>query len=141
MNPPTPAAPRTWNLTGYFPEFDGQVYRTFKQSLRQEIAARLSDAASTPPLAPENMVTWAAVFLAWEDLGARLAHLTSYLDCLSSADAASEAVQRERTELATLAAEHAKLKSQLLGGLRAGPPPAWLAFLGQPALAGATHAL
>ena len=141
MNPPTSAAPRTWDLTGYFPEFDGEVYRTFKQSLRQEIAARLSDAASSPQLAQENMVTWATLFLAWEDLGARLAHLTSYLDCLSSADAASEAVQRERTELATLAAEHAKLKSQLLRGLRAGPPPTWLAFLGQPALAGAVHTL
>jgi len=141
MNAPTAAAPRTWDLTGYFPEFDGRTYREFKQSLRQDIAARLSDAASHAQLARENTEFWAALFLAWEDLGARLAHLTSYLDCWCSADAASEAGQTERAELATLVAESAKLKSQFLRGLRQCPEPAWLAFLDEPAVAHASHTL
>ena len=136
-----PITPRTWDLTGYFPEFDGKAYRAFKQALRQELATRLTGATRLAPLETGNTKDWAAVFLAWEDLGARLTHLASYLDCLSAADAASEAYQTERTGLATLSAEYAKLKTQLLRGLREGDATAWAALVRAPELAGATHTL
>ena len=136
-----PTSARTWDLTGYFPEFDGKAYRTFKQALRQELASRLTEAARLAPLGAGNRKDWAAVFLAWEDLGARLTHLASYLDCLSAADAASEACQTERAGLATLSAEYAKLKTRLLHGLRENEATAWAALVQAPELAGATHTL
>jgi oligoendopeptidase F len=133
--------PRTWDLTGYFPEFDGRAYRAFKQALGQELATQLTGAAHLAPLESGNIKDWAALFLAWEDLGARLTHLVSYLDCLSAADAASEAFQKERAGLATLSAEYAKLKARLLRGLREGDAPAWDGLIKAPELAGATHTL
>ena len=32
-----PDTSRTWDLTGFFPEFDGAAYRAFKQTLRGDL--------------------------------------------------------------------------------------------------------
>jgi len=136
-----PDPSRTWDLTGFFPEFDGAAYRAFKQTLRGDLEARLAEAANLPPLTPDNAPAWASLFVAWEDLGARLVHLAAYLDCLSSADAANEAYQTERTGLAVLSAGYAKLRTQLLRGVRGNGPAAWSALTGRGELAGATHTL
>jgi len=135
------STPVTWDLTSYFPALDSEPYREFKRRLGDELAVRLADAARLEPLNPINPSTWAAVFTAWEELGARLGHLASYLDCFTSADAANEAGQAERTALAGLAAEFAKLKTQLLRGLRGAAGAAWTALTAEPALAGAGHTL
>jgi oligoendopeptidase F len=132
---------RTWDLTGYFPEFDGAAYRAFKDRLRTDLEARLAEAAGLAPLVPDNAPAWAGLFVAWEDLGARVTHLASYLDCLSAADAASEAFQGERTSLAVLSAAYAKLKTQLLRALRGCGAPAWSALTARDETAGAAHTL
>jgi len=134
-------APINWDLTSYFPGLDTAPYREFKQTLAADLAARLGDASRLAPLDAANVAAWAAIFTAWEQLGARVGHLASYLDCLSSADAANEACLTERTALAALTAESAKLKTQLLRGLRGAGGPAWDALTGAAVLAGATHAL
>ena len=134
-------APVNWDLTSYFPGLDSAAYREFKQTLAADVAARLGEASRLAPLDAVNTAAWAEVFAAWEELGARVGHLASYLDCLSSADAANEAGLTERTALAALTAEFAKFKTQLLRGLRGAGGPAWNALTGTAALAGAAHSL
>ncbi len=133
--------PVTWILTSYFASLDSEAYRQFAQQLRDELAARLAATARLAPLDATNVRDWTAAFVAWEDLGARLGHLASYLDCLGAADSADEVCLKERTALATLAAAYAKLKTQLLRGLRDAAGPAWTALTAEPALAGAAHTL
>lgn len=140
--------PQTWDLTSYFPAFDGPEYRDFRAALRRDIAATLQRAAALAPLPAEaeaaadaGLDDWAAIFGSYEDLSARGAHLASYLGCLGAANAADEAVQAEEAALALARAELEKLKTQLLRGLRAAGDKAFARWSAAPALDGAGFTL
>lgn len=140
MNEPT-ALPRVWDLTAFFPEFDGAVYRQFKEALRCDLSAQLGAASALAGLTAANAATWSAVFCAQEGLAARLTHLGSYLSCLGAADAANERCKQEEAALSGLAAESTKLLTELARGFSAASEGDWSAFLAQPALTGAGHTL
>lgn len=138
--------PQTWDLTSYFPAFDGPAYREFRAALRRDIAAALKRATALEPLpadaAADAVVNdWGAIFAAWEDLSARGAHLASYLGCLGAANAADEAVQAEEAALAQDRAELEKLKTQLLRGLRRAGDQTFARLTAAPSLAGAGYTL
>src|SRR5215467_2596200 len=44
----------TWDLTSYFPRFDGPEMRLFKEALRTDVAALREQAAAIPPLSEES---------------------------------------------------------------------------------------
>ena len=146
MSTNTAALPRTWDLTGYFPSFDGTEYRAFKLALRTEIAAALTRATALPVLPATAaqldraaLAAWAAAFAVLEDLGARHSHLGSYLGCLGAANAADEAVQAEDAALGLVGAELGKVKTQLLRAIRPAGPDVLKVLLAEPALQGAAH--
>jgi oligoendopeptidase F len=130
--------PRTWDLTSYFPSFDGPEYRQFKAGLIDELAAQLTASSALADLSADTRAAWAAHFTAFEDLSARLAHLSSYLGNLNAADTSNEAYKREAAQLATLSASLGKVRNELLRAFRAASGADWTAFLAEPALAGAT---
>ena len=133
--------PQTWDLTSYFPTFDGPSYRVFRAALAADLKTQLARATALAALSatPGSARDWAAAFVGWEDLIVRLTHFSSYLGCLSAADSASEAYQAEEAALSMLAAEESKVKTQLLRGLRPADDAAFAALLAEPALAGASH--
>lgn len=133
--------PRVWDLTAFFPTFDGPEYRDFKNQLRVDLESRTKSAAAQADLSPDNASEWAMLFSAYENIGARLTHLGSYLGCLAAGDAANERYQSEDAALAGLGAGLSKLATEFLRAFRGAKEGDWVAFLKHPALTGAGHTL
>ncbi len=134
-SPAAPAAAMNWSLVEFFPEFDGRAMREFRDALAAELPALCERVSALPAaLGPSSAAQWEEVVLAHESLAARLKHLEAYIECLSSADALNEAVQRECAALAALRAEHQKLEVALQRPLRKCSEKTFRAFLARPAL-------
>jgi oligoendopeptidase F len=130
-------ASRTWDLSAYFPSFDGPEYREFKRSLAEGVARHLKHASLQEPLADSNVAAWRDEVAAYEDFSTRLGHLGSYVGCLCAADAASEAYQMEDAALSLLGAEVEKLRGELLRAVGHATASAFERLLGEPRLKGA----
>jgi len=128
-----------WDLTPYFPAFDGPEYRTFRTAYAADIEKLTARAGSLGPLAPTP--AWTEQLLAWEKLGSRAGHLSSYLECLRAADGRDEAVAREYAGFHSLLAEHKKLDVVLLDALRQAGDAEFAAVAAQPELAEARFRL
>lgn len=142
--------PVTWDLSSFFPALDGREYREFKAAVAKGAADALSAASAlaalpADPAAAEALEpalsAWEGVFLQWEDLGARAAHLSCYVGCLGAANAADEAIQAEEASLELLGAELAKLSTQLLRGLKSAGNDTFARLLARPKLTDAGHTL
>jgi oligoendopeptidase F len=131
----------TWDLTSYFPVFNGPEMRHFKEALRHDIASLRQSAASLPKLASENLEAWEQIFLSHEDLSRRLSHLSSYISCLASSDARNESYRAEEAALALLRGEFAKMKIELVRAVKDTPDDSFNELANRPALAGAQHYL
>jgi oligoendopeptidase F len=131
----------TWDLTSYFPQFDGTEMRLFKEALRTDVAALREEAAAIPPLSEENADAWEQVLFRNEDLSRRLSHLSSYISCLASSDARNEAYLKEEAELAQQRAELAKVKIEMLRAVQHASDEIFSSLTSRSALAGAQHYL
>jgi oligoendopeptidase F len=131
----------TWDLTSYFPEFNGVAMLQFKEALRSEIAALQSAAVQLPALNAESSGAWEDILLRLEDISRRMSHLGSYIGCLASSDALNEAYLKEEAELTRSRAEIAKVRIELLRALKESRDDHFAALLGKPALAGAENYL
>ena len=130
-----------WDLTDYFPAFDGPEYRSFKEKLVQDIDALTRRAAELPALDADSAAAWEKIFLAYESLASRLSHIGSYVGCLSSADARNEAYSREDAELDLLSARSAKLGVELKRALKDCGDDDFDAFCARDGLEGTAHYL
>lgn len=133
--------PRTWDLTSYFPTFDGPEYREFKSKLFQDLEDSLTNAAALSDLTTDTLSAWAEQTTALEDLISRIAHLSSYLNNLASADTANEDYKSENAELARHFSTLTKFHNQLVRAFGSASQADWETFLASPALEGATHSL
>ena len=130
-----------WDLTSYFPEFDGEEMRTFKGELKADLAALLEKASGVPELKVDNQEDWEAVFLQYEDLNARYGNSGSYIGCLTSVDAHNEAYSREEAEQSRLGAEASKLMVELLRAVKDVSDDVFDQFVKREALDGAAYAI
>jgi oligoendopeptidase F len=131
----------TWDLTSYFPHFDGQEMRQFKEALRTDVAALRAQAAALSPLTEESADAWEQVLIRNEDLSRRLSHLSSYISCLASSDARNEAYLKEEAGLARQRAELAKVRIELLRAVKHTSDEIFSSFTARTSLAGAGHYL
>jgi oligoendopeptidase F len=131
----------TWDLTSYFPEFDGATMRQFKETIRIDLAALQTTAARLPPLNSESAHAWENVLLRNEDLSRRMSHLGSYISCLASSDARNEAYLKEEAELTRSRAELAKVKIAFLRAFKDSSDGDFAALSGKATLAGAENYL
>ncbi len=136
MDPRTAIEAMDWNLSTFFPEFDGPEMRDFKSRLREETARASAEASALEGLNAHNMDEWERVFLAYEDLIKRYGHLAAYVECLASADARVERFQNEEAELSSLGAELSKLEVHLRRALKEAPARLVEAFSQRPGLEG-----
>jgi oligoendopeptidase F len=130
-----------WDLAGFFPAFDGPEMRAFKEQLRTDVAALQAEAAAAGPLSAATAGHWEAIVLGLEDIEARLGHITAYVECLGSADAANQAYGREEALLAQVAAETEKAEVDLLAAFKAAGDEEFAAFTGREKLRDAGHRL
>ena len=135
------ASAMNWDLTRYFPAFNGPEMQGFKETLRKDIAALQERASPLPPLSLDNQAGWEEVLLRYEDLLTRYGHLSSYVGCLSAVDARNEAYLRERAQVVRMEAEVAKLEVELFRAVKDAPEDLFSAFIGRPAFDGAQHLL
>jgi|UniRef100_UPI00404B3C6E oligoendopeptidase F len=135
------ALPRTWDLTSYFPSFNGPEYKAFKATLISDLADQLAATATLPNLDAANCRAWAKHINVYEDLVGRISHLSSYLGNTCATDAASEPGKRESADLATHFATLSKVHSELLRGISKADNDTWKLLLADPVLVGAVHTL
>jgi oligoendopeptidase F len=130
-----------WDLSSYFPEFNGAEMLRFKEALRGDIAALQKRAAALSDLSAASATAWEEVLLSGEDLTRRMSHLGSYIGCLASADAHNEAFLEEESALIRLRAEFSKVRIEYLRAFRDAPETTFAEFLARPSLAGAENYL
>lgn len=128
-----------WDLTPYFPLFDGPEYRQFRGDYARDIEKLTAQAGSLGSLAATP--AWTEQLLAWEKLGSRAGHLSSYLECLRAADGRDEAVAREYASFHALLAEHKKLDVVMLDALRQAGEADFAAVVAQAPLTEARYRL
>ena len=131
----------TWDLTSYFPAFNGAEMRRFKDQIRADVAALKDAAAALPALNDDSASAWEDILLRNEDLSRRMSHLNSYVNCLASSDARNEAYLQEEAELMRSRAELAKIRIELLRALKEAPDPVFAALSAKSSLAGAQNYL
>ena len=130
-----------WDLTSYFPAFNGPEMLQFKAAIHKDIAALQQRAAGLATLNDESASAWEAILLDSEDLSRRMSHLNSYVSCLASSDAHNEAYRNEEAELTRSRAELAKVRIELLRALKNIPEQTFADFLKKPSLSGARNYL
>jgi oligoendopeptidase F len=131
----------TWDLTSYFPEFNGAEMLQFKQAIRADVAILQRTAANLSALESESAPAWEEILLRNEDLSRRMSHLGSYIGCLASSDVRNEAYLKEEAELIRTRAELAKLRIELLRAVKAAADELFASFVARPKLDGAQNYL
>src|SRR5262245_35676865 len=131
----------TWDLTSYFPEFNGPDMRRFKETIRTDIASLRLTAVKLPALTSESISAWEDILLRSEDLSRRMSHLSSYVGCLASADARNETYLKEEAELTRTRAELSKVRIELLRAFKESSDEAFSELTAKPSLSGAENYL
>ncbi|MBF0499447.1 MAG: M3 family oligoendopeptidase [Candidatus Riflebacteria bacterium] len=130
-----------WDLTTYFPSFNGPEMKIFQKDLRADLVQLLEKARNLPDLTASDQAAWESVFLEVENLMVRMTHISSYIGCLSAADASNEDVAREEGALSLLEAEFAKLDVELKRSLKSASDDVFKKFTSRRKLIGAEEAL
>ncbi|MCD6386104.1 hypothetical protein J7M23_10070, partial [Candidatus Sumerlaeota bacterium] len=137
----TQPANMNWDLSSFFPEFNGTEMNQFKQTLEQDIASLCEKAHTLPPLNSKNVEQWEEIFLKNEDIMVRLEHLGAYVSCLSAVDARNEAYRIQEAEMTRMYAEFSKLEVELLRAIKETPDDVFAAFVERDAFDGARYYL
>jgi len=130
-----------WDLTGYFPSFNGKEMIKFKKTLSSDILTLQKKAARLAPLSTRTAGDWEKLLLAAENAETRLGHIMSYVGCLESAHAGVEEYASESARLSSLAAEYSKFGVDMLRAFKDVPEKVFAAFIKREKLAGAGHSL
>ncbi len=130
-----------WDVTSYFPVFNGPEMQSFKQALADDVKSIQGMASGIGEFSAATADAWEQVFLKAEDLGARLTHVFSYVHCLRSSDAANEAYAQELGQLYRLAAEFEKFDVDVLHAFKSAPDADFEAFVAREKLAPIAHSI
>jgi oligoendopeptidase F len=131
----------TWDLTSYFPAFNGPEMLQFKEAIRKDVAALQQAAATLPVLDAESASAWETLLLRHEDVIRRMSHLGSYVGCLASSDARNEDYLKEEAGLTRTRAEISKIRIEFLRALKESDEKSLAALKARPALNGAENYL
>lgn len=130
-----------WDLSSFFPEFNGPEMLTFKNELSEGIEQLKTKAEDAGPLTAASGDTWEEILLLAEDLAVRAGHIMSYIGCLESADARNDEYPRERADLARTLAEFAKFDVDVVHAFREADENVFAAFLKREKLEGMEYSL
>ena len=103
-----------WDLTGFFPSFNGPEMIVFKNKLAADISALQKKGAKLAPLSAKTAKDWERLLLAAESAETRLGHIFSYTGCLEAANADKDEYSAETANLSALAAEYSKFGADML---------------------------
>lgn len=131
----------TWDLSSYFPGLKTPEYDSFKAETQKQLEALRAEIAGLAPLAETNTAAFAKALVGLEALFPRFSHMSSYVNCLASANSRDEDAQAEQGRLAVLGSELSKLSIMLLSLLREATDAAFAKLCKEPAVADIGHRL
>jgi oligoendopeptidase F len=131
----------TWDLTSFFPEFNGDEMLDFKKQLEADIAKLQEMAGELAPLKSTNAKQWEEVILLAEDFYARLGHIFSYVHCLKTAHTDREEYSQEEAKLMKLLAEYEKFAVDVMHGFKHATDKVFEAFTRRRKLKPIAHSL
>src|SRR5690606_18028212 len=136
------AAHRTadWDLAPYFTGVTAADFVAFRDRLAVDAGALRRRGEELGPIAGDPGA-WGALLAALEEVGVRLRHVSSYLSCVTAADAGDEAARTAEAGLDTIETELDKAEVRVRAALAAADDEAFAALCGDPRLAGAEHYL
>lgn len=135
------ASAPTWDLTSYFPVFDGPEYRAHRDGIEQTLRDLETTGGRIGPLTSATAPAWKDYVLRFERVLRDLSHLNSYVGCLCAADSANEGHRREEARLASMYAQQQKAFVPFQAALREADDAAFEALAGQEGLGDARHFL
>ncbi len=130
-----------WDLSTFFPVFDGPEYQQFREDLKTELAELvqpLPDAGDDMDRAVDIWVDW---LIGYEGVLVRLSHIASYLSCLTAADSANESYTAEKAALSLNWASLKKARNVILESLGCAGDGLIARLKNDSRLDGATYAL
>ena len=130
-----------WDLSGYFPEFNGPAMLKFKKDLAADLASLQKKAAKLAPLSTKTAEDWEKLLLTAEDIGTRLGHISSYAGCLEAAHADKDEYAAESAKLSSMDAEFSKFIMDLLRAFKEVSEKVFSAFIKREKLKDVAHAL
>jgi oligoendopeptidase F len=130
-----------WDLTSYFPEFNGSEMKKFKNEIEKDITSLTEISSALPDLAADNIAQWEKVFVKSEDLILRLSHLASYVGCCAAADANNEDYLREEAAMSLLWAKLSKVWVEMLRAIKEVPDEVFESFISQDGFEGIRYYL
>ena len=128
-----------WDLNSYFKEFNGPDMLAFKDTLRKEVAQLQTEAAALAALNSDNADAWADLITRNEDWNTRYWHVSSYVGCLSAADARNAEYTSEQAVLSLIGADNAKFQVDLLRAFKGVDDAVFDAFCARPEMEGMLH--
>lgn len=131
----------SWDLTSYFPQFNGPEMLRFKNALRNDISSLKEKAAALSPLSRDTISGWEEILVQHEDLSQRMSHLASYVSCLAAADGSNEDYRKEEALVARVRAELGKIRIELLRAVKDCPDDVFGGLVANPGLEGAHNYL
>ena len=138
MDTATQTAPQglRWDLSSYFPEFNGEAMQEFKRRLIVDLTSLQERAGKLAALGDSNQADWEDILVGLEDASARMAHLSSYVNNLSSAHADKPEYAQEAARSSVISAQLEKLESELLRMVKDADDPTFELFAGRQKLSG-----
>jgi oligoendopeptidase F len=131
--------PPRWDLASFFPGFDSPERTKFESDLRTDSTALLADTAKLGAIGNGADEAWEAALLRYEALLTRLGHLSTYVTCLTSADAADERYVLAEGRLNLIRADFEKILVELRRALHGVPEAQIRGFIERPKLSGAGY--
>jgi oligoendopeptidase F len=128
-----------WDLNSYFTEFNGPEMLAFKDKLRTEMAQLQTEAAGLDLLSSATAEAWAGLLTRSEEWAVRYYHVSSYVGCLSAADAKNAKYTAEQATLSLIGAESAKFGVDILRAFKGVADAEFEAFCARPELKGMEH--
>ena len=107
-----------WNLETFFKAFKGPTYSAFRNDLKEELNA-LTSRVETLNADPARyaLKDWETLLFDYEHVQGNFSHLSSYLACLTAADANNDDYLKEENAFADFHALLSKLTDKIMRGL------------------------
>lgn len=130
-----------WDMSPYFPGPASPELASFRDRLLEDAGRARRRASELGVPGEGNREGWVELLTELEDAGARFGHLSSYLGCVSAADAGDEVVAREVARKAELAAAWQKVHVAVRAALAEADDEAFASLVADERLASARYAI
>jgi oligoendopeptidase F len=130
-----------WDLSGYFPVFNGPEMLAFRLKWMEAANRLMSDGHGLGPVTADNAPEWSKWLLRFEEESARLTHYRSYLECLEAAHADNESYAGEGATVSRLEAVLEKAEGVFVQAIKSAADDDFRMLADQDGLAGVRYYL